>query len=231
MKLTSLLLTIGVATTSAFAPHPLTMHKTRTMVALQAEKEPTGRDWRSSVAKVATTAGLWAAMADISSAAGPDWGIFEGRTLSLLHPLTMGSLLLFSLYTALLGFQWRRQRTMGDEISALKKSLPDLGSSKTVSEALAAAKAEESPDAAKIAKLTAALPVEQQIKDLTTERKDLAAANPRDQHYSQGALLAFLGTAFAIEVSWQSSASVRVVLAYSLTLGATGSFEYLRTRR
>jgi hypothetical protein len=112
----------------------------------------------------------------------------------------MGSLLLFSLYTGFLGLQWKRQRTIGDEISALKKTLPDLAGASSVSDALAKAKAAEEVDNALVSKLTAALDTESEINKLTQERKDLAAAGPRDKHYSQGALLAFLGTAFAIEV-------------------------------
>jgi hypothetical protein len=93
----------------------------------------------------------------------------------------MGSLLLFSLSTAILGFQWRRQRTLGDEISALKKTL--------------LAVAESTDDASRVRTLQ----IESQINDLTQERKELAAAGPKDKHFSQGSLLALLGTAFAIE--------------------------------
>lgn len=39
----------------------------------------------------------------------PDWGIFEGKTGSLLHPITMIGMLTLSVSTALLGFEWRRQ--------------------------------------------------------------------------------------------------------------------------
>jgi len=142
----------------------------------------------------------WMVAAQASVADSPDWGIFEGRTGSLLHPLTMGSLLLYSIYTALLGFQWRRQRTIGDEIKALQKSLPDLQGAGSVAAALQAAQSAEEPVQSRIATLQAALPIEQQIKELQQERKSLAEANPRDKHFSQGAWLAFLGTAFAIEV-------------------------------
>jgi len=141
-----------------------------------------------------TTASVWAATASASLAAGPDWGIFEGRTLSLVHPAMMASLLVYSLYTAFLGFQWKRQRTLGDEISALKKSLPVAD----VPGALATAK--EAGDSAEVSKLESAMSTVKEIESLTQERKDLAAAGPRDKHYAQGALLAFLGTAFAIEV-------------------------------
>ena len=43
-------------------------------------------------------------------------------------------------------------------------------------------------------------PVQEQIDSLTAEPKDLSQGNNRDRHFNQGALLAFIGTAFAIEV-------------------------------
>ena len=137
-----------------------------------------------------------------ANAAGPDWGIFEGRTGSLLHPIAMFGMAAMSASTALLGFQWRRQRTLGDEISALKKSLPDLRGAASVREALMAAESAESVDAAYVAKLKNAMPVESQIDELTKERKELASQGNRDKHFNQGSLLLFIGTAFAIEVGW-----------------------------
>lgn len=132
----------------------------------------------------------------IANAAGPDWGIFEGRTLSLLHPLMMAGLLTLSVNTALLGFSWRRQRTIGDDISALKKTLPAFEGS-SLSAAIAAA--QEAGDTSLAMKLNAALPIQSEIDALVQERKDLSSKGSRDKHYNQGALLAFLGTAFAIE--------------------------------
>mmetsp|Transcript_30038 Transcript_30038/g.64364 ORF Transcript_30038/g.64364 Transcript_30038/m.64364 type:complete len:298 (+) Transcript_30038:77-970(+) len=136
---------------------------------------------------------------EVANAAGPDWGIFEGKTGSLLHPVMMFGMLTLSVSTALLGFEWRRQRTIGDEISALKKTLPKFDGASSVSEALKACKAEEEVDSAQLSRLQAALPIDAQIKDLQTERKTLAAKGPKDKHYGQGAMLAFLGTVFAIE--------------------------------
>lgn len=146
--------------------------------------------------QIATTAATtaWLTNAAPAMAAGPDWGIFEGRIGSLLHPVMMGSLLLYSLYTAFLGFQWRRQRTLGGDIKELQAQLPTGISSKADIEK---AMKEEGAD---LMKLKAAMPVAEQVAELQNERKELAAAAPRDQHFSQGALLAFLGTAFAIEV-------------------------------
>lgn len=151
----------------------------------------------------AMTAAIWAALSTSASAAGPDWGIFEGRTGSLLHPVMMFGMLALSVSTAFLGFDWRRQRTIGDDINALKKQLPDLGGAATVADALATAKAAETPDNAYIAKLQSATSVESEIKELQAERKELSAKGPKDKHFSQGALLAFLGTAFAIEVRFR----------------------------
>mmetsp|Transcript_20508 Transcript_20508/g.43162 ORF Transcript_20508/g.43162 Transcript_20508/m.43162 type:complete len:317 (+) Transcript_20508:3-953(+) len=134
-----------------------------------------------------------------ANAAGPDWGVFEGRTGSLLHPISMFGMAALSASTALLGFQWRRQRTIGDEISALKKIIPNLNGASSVSEALAAAEGAETVDSGYIATLKSALSIESQINDLTIERKELASQGNRDKHFNQGSLLLFIGIAFAIE--------------------------------
>jgi hypothetical protein len=128
-------------------------------------------------------------------------GLFEGKTGSLLHPVMMIGMLTLSVSTALLGFEWKRQRTIGDDISSLKKTLPDLGGAASVSDALVAAKSAESPDRSLLSKLETALPIDAQIRDLQNQRKELVAKGPRDKHYGQGAWLAFIGTCFAIEVS------------------------------
>eukprot|EP00579_Thalassiosira_antarctica_P000474 CAMPEP_0201867216 /NCGR_PEP_ID=MMETSP0902-20130614/1532_1 /ASSEMBLY_ACC=CAM_ASM_000551 /TAXON_ID=420261 /ORGANISM="Thalassiosira antarctica, Strain CCMP982" /LENGTH=300 /DNA_ID=CAMNT_0048392341 /DNA_START=39 /DNA_END=941 /DNA_ORIENTATION=+ len=150
-------------------------------------------------AALATAAMMMASTPLSASAAGPDWGIFEGRTLSLLHPAMMAGMFVLSASTGLLGFQWRRQRTMGDEISALKKTLPNLNGAKTIKEALAAAQGAEEVDMAYVSSLKAAMPTESQVMELTKERKDLASAGPKDKHFNQGALMLVIGTTFAIE--------------------------------
>ena len=99
-----------------------------------------------------------------------------------------------------MGFDWRRQRTIGDEITSLKKTLPNLGGASTVGAAIEEATKAEPVDAAYVAQLQASLGTDAQIKELQDERKELAAKGARDKHYSQGALLAFMGTLFAIEV-------------------------------
>ncbi|KAL7565961.1 hypothetical protein ACA910_008417 [Epithemia clementina (nom. ined.)] len=144
--------------------------------------------WWSTVSSAVLP--VWLGTATAAFAAdSPDWGLFEGRTGSLIHPVIMGGLFLYTLYTAFLGFQWRRQRTMGDDIAQLKAQLPAKLDSVQDDD-------DESPAPPKSA---AQLETEQAIQALQQERKDLAAANPRDKHFAQGAFLAFLGTAIAIE--------------------------------
>merc|ERR1719223_1491414 len=86
---------------------------------------------------------------------------------------------------------------MGSEITALKKTLPNLDGAPNLASAIAVA--QEAEDSALVAKLQGALPIQQEIDALTAERKELSAMGLRDGHFSQGAILAFLGTAFAIE--------------------------------
>jgi hypothetical protein len=139
--------------------------------------------WDGSPSRVALISTLAAsAFLSVPSpalAAGPDWGLFEGKTGSLLHPITMGGMFLFSLSTGWKGFQWRRQRTLGGEISELKKQIPKLEEG-------------ESPSAA-------ALATQKQIDELTAERKELSGKNLKDSHFSSGVMLAAIGTTFAIE--------------------------------
>lgn len=167
---------------------------------LSSSDESSANGQSRTASAIAAATAILAASPLSASAAGPDWGVFEGRTGSLLHPLAMFSMAAMSASTALLGFQWRRQRTLGDEISALKKTLPNLNGASSVKEAIAAAESAEEVDASYVSALKGALATEGQIEELTRERKELAASGPRDKHFNQGSLLLFVGIAFAIEV-------------------------------
>merc|ERR1719310_2297807 len=65
-----------------------------------------------------------AAMPEAAHASGGEFGILEGRTSALVHPIGFGAMYGISLYAGWLGLQWRRVRTVGDEITELKKTLP-----------------------------------------------------------------------------------------------------------
>jgi hypothetical protein len=205
MKVACLILS-SLAAASAFTVPMSTSHRalvdSRSQAPLvslmmSAESEESNKEFPAAPA---LTAAIWALTSTSAMAAGPDWGIFEGKTLSLLHPTMMIGMLALSGSTALLGFAWRRQRTIGDDISALKKTLPDLGGASTIAGAVAAAEAAEQKDSANIARLLQAAPIEAEITALQTERKELSAQGNRDQHFAQGSFMAFVGTCFAIEV-------------------------------
>jgi len=57
-------------------------------------------------------------------AAGGEFGILEGRIFSLIHPIVMISLFVATGYAGYLGWQWRRVRTIQEDINALKKQVP-----------------------------------------------------------------------------------------------------------
>jgi hypothetical protein len=50
--------------------------------------------------------------------------LLEGRFVALAHPAVMGALFLYTGYAGWLGWQWRRTRTIGDDIKALKATAP-----------------------------------------------------------------------------------------------------------
>ena len=59
------------------------------------------------------------------SAAGEH--LTKGTLVSLIHPATMALLFASTLWTGFLGWQWRRTRTIPDELKALKKEQAPAG--------------------------------------------------------------------------------------------------------
>merc|ERR1711966_252578 len=57
-------------------------------------------------------------------AKGGEFGLLEGRTAALVHPFFLGIMYATSLYAGYLGLQWRKVRTVGEEIQELKKASP-----------------------------------------------------------------------------------------------------------
>lgn len=97
-----------------------------------------------------------------------------GKTVSLVHPTVMFTLLGVTLYTGLLGWNYRQARLIPAEVKELKGQLP-------------------TDDEAK-----AASPLQSQIKELETKRKDLLKGDPRGKHYLWSSLLLGMGTTFAV---------------------------------
>jgi hypothetical protein len=71
-------------------------------------------------------------------AAGGDFGLLEGRTFALIHPLVMGMLFAYTGYAGYLGWQWRRTRELGEEVKALKASAPKVAVAAAGADAAAA---------------------------------------------------------------------------------------------
>ena len=75
------------------------------------------------------------ARAQDALAAGGAYGILEGRTGALVHPALMLFLFGATGFTGFLGWQWRRVRTIPEEVAQLKALLPkapDAGASACV---------------------------------------------------------------------------------------------------
>eukprot|EP00199_Chlamydomonas_sp_CCMP681_P005794 CAMPEP_0119107298 /NCGR_PEP_ID=MMETSP1180-20130426/9625_1 /TAXON_ID=3052 ORGANISM="Chlamydomonas cf sp, Strain CCMP681" /NCGR_SAMPLE_ID=MMETSP1180 /ASSEMBLY_ACC=CAM_ASM_000741 /LENGTH=262 /DNA_ID=CAMNT_0007092769 /DNA_START=71 /DNA_END=859 /DNA_ORIENTATION=+ len=118
-----------------------------------------------------------AALAIEGDAAAPPHELLKGTTFALIHPAMNFFLLGSSFYAAYLGWQWRRTRTMGEEIRALKASTA----------AAAGAASADSPPAPN-----------PQIQAMEQERTALVKGGFKDKHHMWGSLLLASGTGMAI---------------------------------
>ena len=112
-----------------------------------------------------------AALPPDALAAGGEFGILEGRSFALLHPLVMGGLFGYTLWAGYLGWQWRRVRTVQDEINGLKKQLKPaaaaapaaVGAGDASSSAAPPPPAPKSPAEIKIDELTEVTPTDRLV--------------------------------------------------------------------
>lgn len=133
-------------------------------------------DWET---QLLSTAGLLAPLLLASPAlaeTAPGEHLTKGTLVSLIHPATMIILFGSTLWAGFLGWQWRRTRTVPDEIKELKKQLPPAGED---------GKRPPSPLDAKIA-------------ELEEERKVLGKGNWKGRHHNWGGLILGLGTLIAV---------------------------------
>ena len=145
---------------------------------------------RDVTALAVSLAALAATQPEAAFAKGGAYGIFEGRSISLAHPVVMGTMYAASLWAGFTGLQWRRLREIGTQISGLKSEL------KPLSEKLESLRAAESPVGTLESEVSA---LQAQIDELSQTRKWLAGDNLREKHYQVGSVILGLGTAFAIE--------------------------------
>ena len=124
-------------------------------------------------------------------AKGGEFGILEGRTLALVHPFFLGGLWFATVYAGYLGLQWRKVRTVGEEIQGLKKELPAA--------VTAAVTATGEVEAAAPSMSAAQLATKGKIDELAAERKTLIAGNYKEKHNNWGSLLLAFGVTLAVE--------------------------------
>lgn len=111
-------------------------------------------------------------------AVGGEFGILEGRTFALIHPIVMGSLFFYTLWAGYLGWQWRRVRTIQNEINELKKQVRPVA---------------VTPEGSPPAEAPPPSPIEAKIQQLTEERKELIKGSFRDRHFNAGSILLGFG--------------------------------------
>lgn len=114
-------------------------------------------------------------------AVGGEFGILEGRSFALIHPIVMGGLLFYTLWAGYLGWQWRRVRTTQNEISELKRQVKPTP---------------VTPEGTPVE--AAPSPVQLKIQQLTEERKELIKGSYRDRHFNAGSILLGFGVFEAI---------------------------------
>lgn len=113
-------------------------------------------------------------------AIGREYGILEGQIVSLIHPTMMIFLFASSLYAGFLGFQWRRARELAGVIKELKSQRPP----------------EEKDSEGNLVSST--LPIDEEIKRLESERKDLIGKKLNEKHNDWGSLLLGLGVLMSV---------------------------------
>ena len=84
----------------------------------------TAKSARQAGSRTRSRAALRPARAQDALAAGGAYGILEGRTGALVHPALMLFLFGATGFTGYLGWQWRRVRTIPEEVAQLKALLP-----------------------------------------------------------------------------------------------------------
>ena len=142
------------------------------------------------------------------------YGILAGRTASMMHPITNFALFATSLYSAYLGFQWRRLRDLSEEIKALNSELPKLNTMTAkfpladtmgaISQEISTLSSTEGNDA-KLTLLKKDLEtlrkysdLEDRYKSLTGTRKSLQSANLKDKHHLTGSILLGAGVSVSL---------------------------------
>lgn len=149
----------------------------------------------------------------LEGAQANQYGIFAGKTASLIHPTVMAALFGTSLYSGYLGLQWRRLRGLSDEIKELQKQGPVLStgpakfpivdSISAIDKKITEMSVENDADAIAVLKkdidaLKGASAVDAQITELNDLRTTLRGAKLKDKHEMTGSYLLGAGVTVAV---------------------------------
>eukprot|EP00628_Pelagophyceae_sp_CCMP2097_P025183 CAMPEP_0184230450 /NCGR_PEP_ID=MMETSP0976-20121227/22778_1 /TAXON_ID=483370 /ORGANISM="non described non described, Strain CCMP2097" /LENGTH=308 /DNA_ID=CAMNT_0026535439 /DNA_START=24 /DNA_END=951 /DNA_ORIENTATION=+ len=130
-----------------------------------------------------------ASVATPAFAKGGEYGLAEGRIISLAHPVAMGVCFVATLASAYTGYSWRRLREVGADVQEAKKAT-------AAAEAVLAAVA---PEADSTRQAAAVAELQLSLDGISASRKSLADGNFKDNHYLLGTVLLAIGIPFAIE--------------------------------
>lgn len=146
-----------------------------------------------------TTCNVPEVLADSAS-----YGVLAGRTASMLHPVSNFALFGTSLYSAYLGYQWRRQREIGEEIRTMNNELPTVSVGKVtapvketvdkLSEQIQSIQQQQNNDnnsllqslQRELTQVSSLQEKSDKIEELSKVRKSLVSANLKDKHFATG---------------------------------------------
>ena len=159
---------------------------------------PVRQPSRASAAIVSAAALAQTMLPDAAYAKGGEFGLAEGRIISLAHPVAMGGCFLATLYAGYTGLQWRMLRELGVELKEAKAAAS--AAQKAVQEHAGAGASDEEALAPPPPSLVqAASEADAVVASLTEKRSVIQAGNFRDRHYQLGTILLAVGIPMALE--------------------------------
>merc|ERR1719454_2223357 len=153
---------------------------------------------RETAAIVAAAATASTFLPDAAVAKGGEYGLAEGRIISLAHPVAMGGCFLATLYAGYTGLQWRMLRELGVELKEARAAAS--AAQKAVQEHAGAGASDEEALAPPPPSLVqAASDADAAVAALTEKRSVIQSGNFRDRHYQLGTILLAVGIPMALE--------------------------------
>ena len=187
---------LGLATRDATSLTNLSpLSTSRQTAAVTSQTSQPSRETAAIVAAAATASTF---LPQEALAKGGEYGLAEGRIISLAHPVAMGGCFLATLYAGYTGLQWRMLRELGVELKEAKAAAS--AAQKAVQEHAGAGASDEEALAPPPPSLVqAASDADATVAALTEKRSVIQAGNFRDRHYQLGTILLAVGIPMALE--------------------------------